>query len=348
MQVPTHDEKEPAHEIQHQVGVLAPSSCYSPGVPDPQALIRAAEACLLAATSARGASDPNPPVAAAALDGAGNILSVHAHDQAGTPHAEPRVIEDLRSRGLLPQVHTLFVTLEPCNHHGRTPPCTEAILSARIPQVIYAVPDPNPEVRGGGGQAVGAVRLTSVLPEEHPIHSRIRESLDPWLHWIRTGRPWVTVKTALTETGSMIPPPGQTTFTSPNSLMLAHRLRRQARAILTGSGTILADRPEFTVRHVQDHPLPPPRWIAALDRRRRTPADWIRAAKARGFQVHLADDLEQALLFLGSEGVLEVLVEAGPTLNAHIISSGFWNQNVVITRGIHSGDPDTVHVHRNH
>src|SRR5690242_4516246 len=89
-----------------------------------------------------GATSPNPPVGAVAVDAQGGILSVQAHEQAGTGHAEAKVIEDLRARGLLGQVDTLFVTLEPCNHHGRTPPCTEAILASGIGKVIYGVKDP--------------------------------------------------------------------------------------------------------------------------------------------------------------------------------------------------------------
>jgi diaminohydroxyphosphoribosylaminopyrimidine deaminase/5-amino-6-(5-phosphoribosylamino)uracil reductase len=110
---------------------------------------------------------------------------------------------------------------------------------------------------------------------------------------------------------------------------------------LTGSGTILADQPLFTVRHVPDHPGKV-RWLAILDRRGRVSSSFITQAERNGFKVHLAQDLDETLRFLGSEGVLEVLVEAGPTLTQAVIEGDFWNQHVLIQS--EPGAPDHLEV----
>ena len=267
-----------------------------------------------------GATAPNPPVGAVAVDRHGRILSVQAHERAGTGHAEAKVIADLRERGLLAEVDTLFITLEPCNHHGRTPPCTEAILASAIRKVVYGVKDPNPRVAGQGALRLQAAGIDVSECADPELRKACEELIRPFAHWATTGLPWVVVKTALTADSSMIPPPGQKTFTSPESLRLAHELRRRADAILTGSGTVLADRPEFTVRLVPDHPLVASglkkRRLVVMDRRGRTPAEWIRQAESRGFEVLIRTDLQDTLKELGKMGVLEVLVEAGPELSS--------------------------------
>ena len=218
---------------------------------------------------------PPPPTrrsAAPSLDDAGNLLAVEAHRKAGDLHAEARAIAACRAAGTIERIHTVVVTLEPCNHHGRTPPCAEAILSTPAREVWIAEADPNPRVEGGGGTRLAAAGLSvRYLAElDHPDTPRLAAEAErlvaPFVKWATTGLPFVTVKQALDETGSMIPPAGdRKTFTSEASLTLAHRMRRRADAILTGTGTILADRPEFTVRHLPDHPGKS-RILAILDR----------------------------------------------------------------------------------
>jgi diaminohydroxyphosphoribosylaminopyrimidine deaminase/5-amino-6-(5-phosphoribosylamino)uracil reductase len=317
-----------------------------------------------------GATAPNPPVGAVALDAQGQALSIQAHERAGTGHAEAKVIADLRQRGLLEQVHTLFVTLEPCNHQGRTPPCVDAILGAGIRHVVYGARDPNPRVAGQGADRLRAagvdVRELSAHEadsEEAALAQACRELIQPFAHWALTGRPWVVVKTAHQAAppstsresllDSMIPPLGQKTFTSPSSLRLAHELRRRADAILTGSGTVLADHPAFTIRHVEDHAIVvqglKKRRLVILDRRGRVSKDWIQDSEQRGFEVWVRHDLEQALNELGKAGALEVLVEAGPELSSFILESPLWNQHVLITLGNPPGSPDTIkNVYRHH
>jgi diaminohydroxyphosphoribosylaminopyrimidine deaminase/5-amino-6-(5-phosphoribosylamino)uracil reductase len=294
-----------------------------------------------------GATSPNPPVGAAAVDSQGRILSVQAHERAGTGHAEARVIADLRERGLLGQAHTLVVTLEPCNHHGRTPPCSQAILDAGIRHVVYGVPDPNPRVAGHGAERLRQAGVDARECSDPGLRAECEALICSFSHWARTGYPWVVVKTAHLPDGSMIPPPGQKTFTSPESLKVAHEFRRRADALITGSGTVIADWPEFTVRHVPDHPLvssgQKKRWLVVLDRRRRTPREWVEQAQARGFEVLLREELQTTLQELGKSGALEILVEAGPELSSAFLKSSLWNQHVLITQG----NPDTVRIEQN-
>lgn len=276
-----------------------------------------------------GATSPNPPVGAVALDLAGNLLGVAAHQRAGEGHAEALLLQQLRIAGMLAQVQTLYVTLEPCNHHGRTPPCSEAIIAAQIPQVMIGALDPNPHVAGGGAARLRAAGV-EVVERDSP---ECQALLYAFKHSVTIGRPWVTVKRAFTAAGSMIPPPGQKTFTSPEALRLAHQLRKRADAILTGSGTVLADNPDFTVRHVPDY-AGKTRILAILDRRRRVPQDYLVAAAQRGLQPILYDSLDAAIADLSQRQCRDVLVEAGPELSAAVLASEYWCQEVRIQQAL--------------
>ena len=312
------------------------------------------EAALSEARRFEGATAPNPPVGAVALDSEGKILSVQAHRKAGTAHAEAAVIEDLRARGELSKVHTLVVTLEPCNHHGRTPPCSEAITGAGIKRVIAGCADPNPKVAGGGAERLRAAGvdfrfLGDLGSAELGLASLVKSCellIAPFAYRQRTGLPWVTVKQAISFQGSMFPAPGLKTFTSESSLILAHELRKRSDAILTGSGTVISDRPLFTVRRVPDHPGKR-RWLVVMDRRRRVETelpDWCRAAEERGFDLKFGDDLETTLKDLSEQGVMEALLEAGPSLTEVVLQSDFWCRHVLISQGNPSSPEPQDHV----
>lgn len=294
-----------------------------------------------AAEKFAGATAPNPPVGAIALDKSGKVLLGAAHQKAGLPHAEAKVLELAAKLGKLSNIHTLVVTLEPCNHHGKTPPCVDAILKNKnIRRVVIGSRDPNPKVAGGGLEALkkaGIEVVEGVLEDECDflIRSFSKHSF--------TGRPYVTIKSALDVNGSMIPPAGAKTFTSKPSLIFAHELRKRADAIWTGSGTVLADKPEFTVRWVPDHEGKK-RFLILSDRRKRVPQSWLDRAKENGFNVHQADSFEEGLDFLGKAGVLEVLVEAGPTLRDAWLKSGLWDEHVVISQGNENED-DSINIH---
>lgn len=276
------------------------------------------------------------PVGAAALNSAGRILAVAAHHHDGAKHAEALLLDLCREQGSLPQIDTLCVTLEPCNHHGRTPPCTDAVIAAGIKRIAIGIRDPNPHVKGGGIkrlQTAGIEVALGIAEEE------CRQSMHAFIHHMQTDKPWITIKRAFDAEGSMIPLAGQKTFSSPASLKLAHSLRKKAGAILTGSGTILADHPLFTVRHVADH-LGKRRWLAILDRRGRIPRAYTKAAETRGLDVIIYRDIAEALHDLAEKGVQDVLVEAGPALSQSLLDSGLWNMSVTIRHA----DPDGIDV----
>ncbi|MDD3287610.1 MAG: bifunctional diaminohydroxyphosphoribosylaminopyrimidine deaminase/5-amino-6-(5-phosphoribosylamino)uracil reductase RibD [Alphaproteobacteria bacterium] len=275
-----------------------------------------------------GATSPNPPVGAVALDREGQILAVAAHKREKTPHAEAALIEICREKGVLDRVHTLCVTLEPCNHHGHNPPCTEAILRSGIKNIAVGTRDPNPFVVGGGLERLQAEGINVTCGIEESLCLQL---IYAFSYSMKTGIPWITIKRAFNPDGSMIPEDGQKTFTSPSSLLLAHKLRKRADAILTGSETILSDNPLFTVRLISDYPGKR-RFLAILDRRRRVPQSYLEAAKERGLDPIVYDDIKTAQEDLFKLGVREILVEAGPSLSQSALDAGFWNMLVDIER----------------
>ena len=314
-------------------------------------ILPAMKLALSEAQKFEGATAPNPPVGCVLLDKDGNVLSVAAHQKAGTFHAEALAIKQCGERNL---IHTVVVTLEPCNHTGRTGPCTEAILSTSAKNVWIGMSDPNPHVAGGGADRLRKAGLNVQFLNEADapkLKLDLQRLIAPFTKRAKQGLPWVTIKQAINTQGSMIPPAGQKTFTSQSSLILAHQLRRRAGAIITGSGTVLADDPHFTVRLVEDF-ANKQRRLVLFDRRRRIPQAYLDAATSRGFKISFADDLLVTLKHLSEQGALEVLVEAGPSLTQSFLDSNLWHEHVLITKG----DPDQIqiiqnkepHVFRNH
>jgi diaminohydroxyphosphoribosylaminopyrimidine deaminase / 5-amino-6-(5-phosphoribosylamino)uracil reductase len=298
-----------------------------------------------------GATAPNPPVGCVLLDRDGAVLSVAAHQKAGTLHAEALAIKQCSEPD---RIHTVVVTLEPCNHTGRTGPCTEAILSTPAKNIWIGMADPNPHVAGGGADRLHQAGLNVQFlnqTDSPKLKSDLQRLIAPFAKRAVQVLPWVTIKQAINTQGSMIPPVGQKTFTSQSSLTLAHQLRRRADAIITGSGTVLVDDPHFTVRLVEDF-VGKHRHLVLFDRRRRISQSYLDAATARGFKISFANDLLSTLKNLSEQGALEVLVEAGPSLTQSFLESNLWDEHVLITKG----DPDRIqiiqnkepHVFRNH
>lgn len=318
----------------------------------PQHVAVAFARALELARAREGATAPNPPVGCVLLDAAGQTLADGVHQQAGLPHAEAEAIAAARAAGMADAIHTIVVTLEPCNHHGLTPPCAEAILATGARQVWIACRDPNPQVAGGGAERLKSAGLgVHFLADlDHPIaaalHTEAARLLAPFAKRSRTGLPFIIIKQAVSSAGSMIPPAGHTTFTSAASLDLAHRLRRQADAILTGSGTVLADSPMFTVRRGPDHPGKQ-RMLVILDRRGRVADEYVLAARQRGFAVCLAGDVHEALAMIGAAGGLAVLVEAGPALTGSLLDAGLWDEHVLIEQAANPDGTDRVTIRRN-
>lgn len=296
-----------------------------------------------------GATAPNPPVGCTILDADGQVLVTAAHARAGEPHAEALALKRLQETGLAARAATLLVTLEPCNHHGRTGPCTEAILSSFVHTVWIGSPDPNPRVAGAGLERLRAAGVAVHRLDQHPAADAVglardcRALIAPFRRWAETGRPWLTVKQARRAGGSMIPPAGTTTFTSPASLRLAHRLRRCTDAIVTGIGTILADAPAFTVRHLPDHP-DRRRVLAVLGRPDRLPPGYVAAADAHGFELRMIESLDRLLPELGETGVLWGMIEAGPRLLRSLCEAGLWDDCLHIVSPSVPGGEDALSV----
>jgi diaminohydroxyphosphoribosylaminopyrimidine deaminase/5-amino-6-(5-phosphoribosylamino)uracil reductase len=191
----------------------------------------------------RGRTSPNPLVGAVVLDAAGTLVGEGYHARAGTPHAEVHALAQAgeRARG-----GTLVVTLEPCCHHGRTPPCTGAVIAAGIARVVVAMADPNPRVAGGGIaqlQAAGIEVLTGVG------EAQARGLNRPFVHRIDTGRPLGILKWAMSLDGRTALPNGVSQWISgPAARNWVHHLRSQCDAVIVGGGTLRADDPLLTSR----------------------------------------------------------------------------------------------------
>jgi diaminohydroxyphosphoribosylaminopyrimidine deaminase / 5-amino-6-(5-phosphoribosylamino)uracil reductase len=221
-------------------------ACEGP-FPDPEALTGDAHFMALALREGMrgvGLSSPNPPVGCV-LVREGRVIGRGAHLRAGDPHGEILALRDAEYGDESVQGATAYVTLEPCCHTGRTPPCTEALLRAGIRRVVVGVRDPNPRVDGGGVtilQAHGVEVVEGVLGEACArFHA-------PFFKLIRTGLPWVLLKLALGSDGALGPEGQPTQVTSPEVQARAHALRRACEAIVVGRGTVAADDPLLTDR----------------------------------------------------------------------------------------------------
>jgi diaminohydroxyphosphoribosylaminopyrimidine deaminase / 5-amino-6-(5-phosphoribosylamino)uracil reductase len=286
--------------------------------------------------AARGAGwvSPNPMVGAVVVKG-GQVVGRGYHCRAGAPHAE---VEALRAAGVAARDADLYVTLEPCNHQGKTPPCTQAILAAGVRRVVIAARDPNPQVTGGGAEFLAA---RGVEVAEGLLAAEARRLNEAWFHYVKTGRPWVMAKAACSLDGKIATVGGESQWlTGKAARALGHRLRHRVDAIVVGVGTVLADDPQLTtrlprgrgtgrdpIRIVLDSRLrlpltarllnlssEAPTWVATTSQ---APPDTILALTARGNQVLVlpADagrvSLPALLKELGARQVQSLLVEGG-------------------------------------
>ena len=198
---------------------------------------------LALAALADGHASPNPLVGAVVLDPSGALVGEGFHARAGNPHAEVGALAQAAdaARG-----GTIIVTLEPCCHHGRTPPCTDALIKAGIARVVVALTDPDPRVAGGGLQRLrdaGVEVIAGVLEAEAAHQNRA------FLHRVRTGRPWGLLKWAMSLDGRTALPNGASQWISgPSARTWVHRLRAQCDAVIVGGGTVRADDPLLTSR----------------------------------------------------------------------------------------------------
>ncbi|NKX93331.1 bifunctional diaminohydroxyphosphoribosylaminopyrimidine deaminase/5-amino-6-(5-phosphoribosylamino)uracil reductase RibD [Sanguibacter hominis ATCC BAA-789] len=265
-----------------------------------------------------------PPQAGAPARSPRRVLGAGYHRGAGTAHAEVDAIDDARRRGNDVRGATAVVTLEPCNHTGRTGPCAEALLAADVAEVCHLVPDPNPSAAGGAERLRSAgVHVPGPLEDgAGPGHDLLRV----WLHAVTTGRPFVTLKTATSLDGRVAAIDGTSRWiTSAESRAHAHRVRRAVDAIAVGTATVLADDPTLTARTPgdgtpgdADHQ--PVRVV--VGRRDVPPRARLRTVPG-GQLVHVrTHDVREVLAELARRDVRHLLVEGGPTLAAAFLRAG--------------------------
>ncbi len=269
--------------------------------------------------AARGpATGPNPRVGCVLLGQDGAVLGEGWHRGAGTPHAEVAALTDAAGRGAPVRGATAVVTLEPCNHTGRTGPCSEALLAAGVAHVVVSVDDPNPVAAGGAQRlrAAGVDVRTGLLADEG------RALLGAWLPAVERGRPFVTLKIATSLDGRIAAADGSSRWiTSSVSRQHAHELRAQVDAIVVGTGTAWADDPSLTARNAAGelHGQQPLRVVVG----RRDLPQGGRLHGPGGELVHVrTHDPADVLALLQEREVRHVLVEGGPTLAAAFLRAG--------------------------
>jgi diaminohydroxyphosphoribosylaminopyrimidine deaminase/5-amino-6-(5-phosphoribosylamino)uracil reductase len=290
--------------------------------------------------AALGTPSPNPHVGAAVTKG-GHALGVGHHERAGEEHAEAVA---LRQAGERARGATLYVTLEPCNHNGRTPPCTEAIVKSNVARVVVGCRDPNPHVTGGG---IEALRAAGIQVDVGCLESEAEHLIAPWTKFVTTGVPYVVLKLALSVDGRIASRTGASKWvTGPEARARVHLLRARHDAVMVGIGTVLADDPRLTVRDAPGHsPL-----RVVLDTKLRIPVmsrlvqtarevpTWVvcttdasssseEALVERGVEVLRAPpsaegriDPTAALKILASRGIVTVMVEGGAELAGSILA----------------------------
>lgn len=314
---------------------------------DHSAMARAIELAEKGATTAH----PNPRVGCViAKDG--QIIAEGWHERAGGAHAEVMALRVLASSGpglLAAHGSTVYVTLEPCSHHGRTPPCSDALVNARVARVVFAIPDPNPKVAGRG---VVTLTQAGIKVDMGLMEAEAEELNVGFLKRMRKGTPYVRVKVGMSLDGRTALANGTSKWiTSEAAREDVQRWRARSSAVVTGIGTVLADDPQLNVRLPEVSRQPS---VVVLDANARTPptarlfrgggpvvvftkggplpgAAPLRLKGARVETLRGGDqlDLSAMLLKLGELEVNEVLVEAGPTLTGAFVRDGLADELLI-------------------
>jgi diaminohydroxyphosphoribosylaminopyrimidine deaminase/5-amino-6-(5-phosphoribosylamino)uracil reductase len=315
---------------------------------------------LTLADGARRRTAPNPWVGCVVVAD-GEVVGEGATQPPGSAHAE---VEALRAAGARARGATVYVTLEPCAHYGRTPPCTDAIVDAGATRVVVALEDPDPLVRGRG---IAALRAAGVDVEVGTGADAARRSLAPYLVHRGAGRSFVLLKTAMSLDGRIAAPGGPRWITGPEARADGHRLRAESQAVVIGSGTALADTPTLTARDA-DPPAERQPLRVLLDARGRVPATgplfdadlaptlvlttaaapepattgWL-AAGAKVLALPAAPggagvDLRTALETLAGLGVLQAMVEGGAHVAGALLDAGLVDRLVAYVAPTVLGD----------
>jgi diaminohydroxyphosphoribosylaminopyrimidine deaminase / 5-amino-6-(5-phosphoribosylamino)uracil reductase len=268
------------------------------------------ERALELAERGRGGTHPNP-VVGCVLVHVDTVVGEAWHEVAGGPHAEAIALQQAgdRARGA-----TAYVTMEPCTHHGRTPPCADALIEAGVASVLVGSRDPNPEAAGG----VERLREAglSVVVEDGEVAFRCRQQNEAWRTWVSLGRPFVILKLALTLDGR-VARSDRRWVSGEESRRRVHELRASVDAVAVGMGTVHADDPQLTARDVD---------VASQPRR----LAFGRGPLPGGSSLELRSGaLEVELGALAGEGVQSLLVEGGPRLAASLLRSGLVDKLVL-------------------
>ena len=296
---------------------------------------------------------PNPRVGCVIVkDGA--ILGEGWHERAGDAHAEANALADARLRGVDVRGATVYVTLEPCNHTGRTPPCSDALIAAGVGRVVAAMADPDPQAARGAEK----LRAAGIDVDLGLLCEEARDLNTGFVSRVTRGRPWVRLKLAASLDGRSALDNGESRWITGEAARAdGHRWRARACAILTGVGTVLQDDPQLTVRAVETPRQP---WIAIVDRSGDTPPQArvlagprvlivTNGAKNPAWPSHVetlvlpnADgrvDLARMLRDLGARGVNELHVEAGARLNGALMAAGLVDEVLLYLAPCLLGDP---------
>jgi diaminohydroxyphosphoribosylaminopyrimidine deaminase/5-amino-6-(5-phosphoribosylamino)uracil reductase len=296
---------------------------------------------------------PNPRVGCMiARDGL--VLGEGWHERAGEAHAEVRALEDARTRGNDVRGATAYVTLEPCNHQGRTPPCSEALLAAGIGRVVAAMSDPDPNAAGGADR----LKAAGVTVELGLFEEAARELNVGWIHRLCHGRPWIRVKVAASLDGRTALENGASQWiTGEEARADGHRWRARACAILTGIGTIRQDDPRLTVRAIatprqpikvvvdRHGDLPTTARVLAAGEVIVVTATGPTASLPENVQVMIVPDrdgridLRAMAAALGARDINELHVEAGAKLNGAMLAAGIVDEILLYVAPCLLGDP---------
>ena len=279
----------------------------------------------------KGATYPNPPVGAVILDADGVVVGVGGTEPAGGDHAE---VLALRRAGHLAVGGTAVVTLEPCNHHGKTPPCVNALLEAQVGAVVYGVADPNPAAAGGAARLTEAgVQVTPGVLDDEVAGGPLRE----WLHKQRTGLPHVTWKYASSVDGRSAAADGTSQWISSEASRLdLHRRRARADAIVVGTGTVLADDPALTAR-LPDGSLADRQPLRVVVGMREIPSEAkVLNDDSRTMVIRTRDPIE---VIKALSDRTDVLLEGGPTLAGAFLREGAVNRILAYVAPMLLGGP---------
>jgi diaminohydroxyphosphoribosylaminopyrimidine deaminase/5-amino-6-(5-phosphoribosylamino)uracil reductase len=302
-----------------------------------------------------GQTAPNPMVGAVVVRD-GTVVGEGWHERFGGPHAE---INAIRAAGDESRGATLYVSLEPCRHHGKTPPCTEAIAAAGIARVVIGALDPSPEAGGGAS----LLRTAGIDVQSGVLERDARELNAPFFHALASDLPWTTLKIAMSMDGAISSERGTTTWlTSDESRAEVHRLRAGNDAVAVGVGTILADDPQLTARGEPRPRVDPARVI--FDRSLRTPlaskvvktaretptiivttdehSERARILRDAGVRLVIASDLRSALRALRAAGVRALMVEGGARINGAVLAEKLVHRLIIFQAPVTLG-PKALH-----